>query len=218
MPARAPLGEADCECVHDGWLAQPVNALSSLAYTAAGAALVARARRRRKEEGDGRPGWLGVYGMAIAANGLGGVAYHGPGGPLSRWAHDAALLATLAIMATAEVGEAAGAEVDRRHAAAAAAAGGALAVVPAVSRAAQVGLGMAVAAAEVAAARAGDAGQDRRRVPLLATSAVAVTVHAASRTGGPLCRPEGVVQGHALWHGLTALGLWWWGRFTPSRG
>ena len=217
MPAR-PLGESDCECVHDGWLAQPVNALSSLAYVAAGAALVVEARRRRRRgdgDGDGQPGWLGVYGLATAANGLGGVAYHGPGGPVSRWLHDAALLATFGVMTTAEVGESAGIEVDRRHATAAAAAGAALAVVPSVSRAAQLGLGLGAAAGDVTAGVLGE-GRRHRRVSLGLIWIGAATINAATRTGAPLCRPNSVLQGHAAWHTLTALALWWWGRFTPA--
>ncbi|HEY7073612.1 MAG TPA: hypothetical protein VH479_26035, partial [Acidimicrobiales bacterium] len=148
MPAR-PLGESDCECVHDGWLAQPVNALSSLTYTAAGLALALRARRHRRQrpapspspvdrsaprDHEATPDWLGVYALVTAANGIGGVAYHGPGGPFSRWLHDAALLATEAVVITVEVGEATGTEIDRRHATAAAAAGAALATIPAISR------------------------------------------------------------------------------------
>ncbi len=32
-------------------------------------------------------------------------------------------------------------------------------------------------------------------------------VHATSRTGGPLCRPDSWLQGHAAWHVLAALAL-----------
>jgi hypothetical protein len=221
MPAR-PLGESDCECIHEGWLAQPVNALSSLAYAAAGAALLIRARRRppdnpgRSSRGcDRAPSWLGIYGLATAANGVGGLAYHGPGGPLSRWLHDAALLATLGVVTTAEVGEATGTEIDRRHAAAAAAAGAALAVVPSVSRAAQVGLGLGAAAADVTAGMLGETRRPRH-VSLGLIWIAAAAVNAATRTGGPLCRPRSVLQGHAAWHALTALALWWWGRFITG--
>ena len=213
-----PLGESDCECVHEGWLAQPVNALSSMAYTAAGAALLIRARRRAQDGQDGRdaaPGWLGIYGLATAANGLGGLAYHGLGGPLSRWLHDAALLATLGVVTTAEVGEATGTDIDQRHAAAAAAAGAALAVVPSVSRAAQIGLGLGAAAADVTAGALGDSPHPRR-VSLGLIWIGAGAVNAATRTGAPLCRPRSNLQGHAVWHALTALALWWWGRFTPG--
>lgn len=42
----APLALADCEHVRGGLVGQPANAASCLAYLGAGAALVARARRR----------------------------------------------------------------------------------------------------------------------------------------------------------------------------
>ena len=31
-----------------------------------------------------------------------------------------------------------------------------------------------------------------------------------SRTGAPLCRPDSLLQGHALWHVLTAVGAALW--------
>lgn len=34
-----------------------------------------------------------------------------------------------------------------------------------------------------------------------------VLVHGLSRTGGPLCRPDSLVQGHAAWHALGAAAL-----------
>jgi len=43
---------------------------------------------------------------------------------------------------------------------------------------------------------------------LLVSGAV---VFALSRTGGPLCRPESLLQGHALWHLATAGALAAWG-------
>jgi len=46
----------------------------------------------------------------------------------------------------------------------------------------------------------------------MALMAVAVTVFAVSRTGGPLCHPESLLQGHAFWHGLSAAALWVWER------
>jgi hypothetical protein len=245
MPAR-PLGESDCECVHDGWLAQPVNALSSLTYTAAGIALALRARRHRPRrqppppspvdpaapndheatpdwlgadpiapsDHEATPDWLGVYALVTAANGVGGVAYHGPGGPFSRWLHDAALLATEAVVVTVEVGEATGTEIDRRHAAAAAAVGAALATIPAISRTAQGALGLSAAAADVTAGVMGEG--HPRRAPLAAIWITAAAINATTRTGAPLCRPSSALQGHAAWHALTALALWWWGRFTPA--
>ena len=39
---------------------------------------------------------------------------------------------------------------------------------------------------------------------------VGAAIFTVSRTGGPLCDPESLLQGHAVWHALTAtaLGLW----------
>jgi hypothetical protein len=39
----------------------------------------------------------------------------------------------------------------------------------------------------------------------LATSIVAFTIWTASHGGGPLCRPESLLQGHAVWHVLNAV-------------
>ena len=44
----------------------------------------------------------------------------------------------------------------------------------------------------------------------IASLVVGGVVFALSRTGGPLCQPDSLIQGHGLWHLLTAaaLGLW----------
>jgi hypothetical protein len=208
----AALATADCERIRDGLIGQPANAASSLAYVAAGAALIARARSAPP----GRRAWLVAFGAATAANGVGGVSYHGPGGAASRWVHDTALLATLGLMAFADIEHMAGDTRWHRSALAVVAAGGLLAVAPDASSAAQVVLGAAVAASEgatyVTRRRAGRPGLRRRFAPLVVTGGVAVAIYAASRSGGPLCRPDSLLQGHAAWHVLTALLLWWWGR------
>lgn len=51
------------------------------------------------------------------------------------------------------------------------------------------------------------------------TLAAAGAVHATSRTGGPLCRPDSLLQGHALWHLLSAGAVYAAGRacVTPRR-
>ena len=43
-----------------------------------------------------------------------------------------------------------------------------------------------------------------RRVTSAGLFAAGAAVHRASRTGRLLCRPDSVLQGHALWHVLTA--------------
>ena len=68
-------------------------------------------------------------------------------------------------------------------------------------------------AAEVAVLRAGGPA-----VPAaLALLACAAVLNLVGRTGGPLCRPDALVQGHAAWHVLTAAALWAWGT-ASARG
>jgi hypothetical protein len=84
-----PLGAGDCERLHDGLIAQPVNTASALAYVAVGAWLVGRRQP--------------VFGLAVAAAGIGSVDYHGPGSPAARLVHDGGLYAVVGYVAWAEV-------------------------------------------------------------------------------------------------------------------
>lgn len=68
------LGAGDCEALRDGWWAQPVNSVSSLAFVIAGAWLTARVGRLRP----GQRGAAGAYAGLAVAIGVGSVAYHGP--------------------------------------------------------------------------------------------------------------------------------------------
>jgi hypothetical protein len=44
----------------------------------------------------------------------------------------------------------------------------------------------------------------------VAALAVGVAAYLLGRTGGPLCRPESLLQPHALWHLLTAVAMAAW--------
>lgn len=158
MNGRAHPAACDCERVRKGFLAQPVNAVSSLAYVVVGGELVARAGRSR-------PG-LAAFGALVAVEGAGSVGFHGPGDRASHRIHDLALGGTVAFVAAAEV----------------------VALVRPPRR--------------------------RRRQRQFATTAALLTAAAAinrlSRTGAPLCRPDGLLQGHAAWHVLTAAALRGW--------
>jgi hypothetical protein len=83
------LGAGDCERLHGGLIAQPVNTASALAYVAVGAWLVGR-----RQVG---------FGVAVAAAGLGSVDYHGPGSPAARLLHDGGLYAVVGLVAWREV-------------------------------------------------------------------------------------------------------------------
>src|SRR5215211_669746 len=80
-----PLGAGDCERLHDGLVAQPVNTASALAYVAVGAWLLGRRQA--------------VFGLAVVAAGVGSVDYHGPGSPAARLLHDGGLYAVVGLVA-----------------------------------------------------------------------------------------------------------------------
>ena len=157
------LGAGDCERLHDGLIAQPVNTASALVYVAVGAWLVGRAlpqgaplRRQRL-----------AFGLAVAAAGVGSVDYHGPGSPAARWLHDGSLYAVVGFVAVHEV------------------------------------------ARRVGRVRLTPSRRVAYRVALAATAAGAACWW-LGRTGGPLCDPDSLLQGHAAWHLLTAISLAAW--------
>lgn len=79
----ARMGCSDCERLRDGWLAQPVNALTSLAFVAAAGVVLARTGGpggRRRE--------VLTYSALLALVGAGSVAFHGPQPPGARVMHD----------------------------------------------------------------------------------------------------------------------------------
>jgi hypothetical protein len=84
-----PLGAGDCERLHDGLIAQPVNTASALAYVAVGAWLLGRRQP--------------VFALAVAAAGIGSVDYHGPGSPAARLLHDGGLYAVAGYVTWHEV-------------------------------------------------------------------------------------------------------------------
>ncbi|MGH8997766.1 MAG: hypothetical protein ACRDY7_00040, partial [Acidimicrobiia bacterium] len=65
------FGDTDCEHLRDGLLAQPANALTSLAYVAAGAEVLRQARRARAP-------LAAAGGVALMGVGAGSYAFHGP--------------------------------------------------------------------------------------------------------------------------------------------
>jgi hypothetical protein len=97
------LGAGDCERLHDGLVAQPVNTASALAYVAVGAWLVGRGLRAGAGGRPGRDRRSVAFGLAVAAAGVGSVDYHGPGSPAARLLHDAGLYAVVGLVAWREV-------------------------------------------------------------------------------------------------------------------
>jgi hypothetical protein len=209
------LGAGDCERLHDGLVAQPVNAASALAYVLAGAWL---ARRAWRGGGPARGEAL-AFGLAVAAAGVGSVDFHGTGSPAARWLHDAGLQAAVSFVAVHDLAllAGAGARVVPAWTGAAGGGGALLALAPGAGGGLTAGLGLLVAGAEVAAGRRGlRAGWSPRRRGAYRAAVVAVAAGSAcwllGRTGGPWCDPDSPLQPHAAWHLLTAFALAAWGR------
>lgn len=99
------VAASDCERIRPGLIGQPANTLSSLAFVAV-AVPIARAARNRHQ-----PAWLAVA-LAAGVEGLGSVAYHGPGGRRAKTLHDVGLVALVATVAVAVGRE--GTPVERR--------------------------------------------------------------------------------------------------------
>jgi hypothetical protein len=81
----AVLGDSDCEAFQSGFLVQPVNAWSSVAYVVVGLWFVWWAFRLPTAQ---RTPAL-VYAVGLAASGVGSVLYHGPQGWGAQFLHDA---------------------------------------------------------------------------------------------------------------------------------
>jgi hypothetical protein len=177
------LGAGDCERLHDGLIAQPVNTVSALAYVAVGAWLVGRGLRSGAAglASPGRPATV-AFGVAVAAAGLGSVDYHGPGSPAARFLHDGGLYAVVGLVAWHEVARRVGRARRGR------------AELP---------------WSELPWAR----WAPRRRTAYLAALGAAGAGMAcwwAGRTASPWCDPDSLLQGHAAWHllGAAALACW----------
>ena len=94
------LGAGDCERLHDGLIAQPVNTASALALVAVGAWLAGRGLGAGARPA--RPAAV-AFGVAVAAAGIGSVDYHGPGSPAARLLHDGGLYAVVGLVVWREV-------------------------------------------------------------------------------------------------------------------
>jgi hypothetical protein len=210
-------GGGDCEALRPGLIAQPVNAATSLAYLAAGVDLLVRAVRARDHAAESAV--ADVFAVLLVANGLGGVAFHGPGNRSAKWLHDVALTGTLSFVILNDV--ALLVRLPGRHQLAAlaiaiAGLGAILAYRPGHTNAASAAAGGTAAGLElVVAATASSNGRSHQRLARRRAAGLlggATIVNLLSRTGGPLCRPGSAVQGHGVWHVLTAMALRAWAR------
>jgi Ceramidase len=217
------LARADCERVGAGALAQPVNTISSLAYLLAGLWILGLSTRS-----PGRRVELIVFGVAVALNAVGGLAFHGVQTSGARWIHDVSILAVLAFV----VAFGAARLLDRSTAWTIAAFGGglaALAVVvavwPGTVQALSAVLALTAGATEVAEyrhevpalRREGLTARRLARLSVLAVLGLASLAFLVGRTDAWLCNPESTFQWHAIWHVLSAaaMALYAYGAIEP---
>jgi hypothetical protein len=192
----------DCERIRAGLLAQPVNTLSAAGYLLAGGWLL---RMRGRPDVPRRYRW---FAAAVAANGVGSGLYHGAGWAASGWCHDVAAISAPVFVAVDGLGSLRDWPDRTVTRVALVTTGFAAAAVLARPATNPVLLTAVTAAglAEVAARRPAGRG----RVVMLGALAVALPAYLLGRSGGPLCRPDSLLQPHALWHLLTAAAMAGW--------
>jgi hypothetical protein len=210
--AAAGAGVGDCEAIRAGLLHQPANAISSLALVLAAAWIAGRASRMPDERPE-----LFALAAIVAANGLTSFAFHGPLLGSARWWHDLAALAIPLFVAVHDIGLVRDVSVRSRLRAigiGVVVLGALLALRPQLLMplgfvgAGDAGIG------ELAAYRAGYRPRPGQATPpqlaawglVLAVLALAGLAFLLGRSASPWCDPESLLQAHAAWHLLVAVG------------
>jgi len=206
------IGDTDCEAFRRGFFAQPANVTSSFTFLIVGGALALWAAR----QAPGRRLLPLIYAALVAANGVGGALFHGPAWTGSAWLHDMALAGTLIFillydvralrpMTTLQLLGAGGVAL--------AVVGMTLAGVPQAANLINAVFVALVLGTELVAARPRYSYRKARQAyaVLVAALIVGVAANLLSRTGGPLCARDSLLQGHALWHICMAIALGAWG-------
>jgi hypothetical protein len=208
---------ADCEFLAAGFLAQPINAVSSLAFVVAGFLLFLAGTR-----GGFRGPLAAAFSATLVAVGIGSVAFHGPGGVVADWVHDGSITALLVLIGAAEIGSAIGWH-QRRVVWAWAVVSAVLWSVEWIWSGAGDTLNAPLAAFAVVGVlvtqKASAPAPEERTGGILAGLTIlglGGLIMLLSRTGGPLCAPNSVLQGHAIWHVLAASGIFVYARFRTA--
>ena len=199
-------GDCSCEAFSSGLVVQPINTVSSLALVFAGIALLwftpAAARNRRR--------W-GAFAATAIGLGIGSAAFHASmtewGGWLDLLGIHVFLGYVLAV-GLAELGD----RSDRWLFRVVGIAGGAGAVVlwlmdNGLGRYTAIALVIGIAVVEWRIARRGLRQQGRWLWWATGGFVAGLSLQWLGRGGGAWCDPERLVQPHALWHVLAAIGV-----------
>lgn len=204
-------GSGDCEARIATW-GQPVLFASSAAYIVTALFVLWWASRHTSRNAPLAAGQVWAFAIGLVAAGLGSMDYHGPALGPEPLLHDAGLALALIAAVSIDLSQL-GVWPRLRTPVLVALTVGAIAiiaVVPTISPALAAVAAVGLIITEITVYRRGL----RTLRPALFAGCAALglgaVIFAASRTGGPLCDPESLLQGHAVWHLLTAsaLGLW----------
>ena len=137
-------------------------------------------------------------GVLVAAIGVGSIAFHGPMPIWGEFVHDLSIVLTLVWVLLVETRRTRFWHLGFGLAAA-------TSITPTVADPVQAVLAVGVLAA-VSLQRA----QRPYRLQAIAILALGSVVGTLSRTGGPLCEPDSLWQGHGFWHlsAATSLAIW----------
>ena len=199
------IGESDCETISSGFLAQPINAISSLAFTVIGLVAIWWATQA---EGNERAVRI-AFGMLMVLTGLGSVMFHGPQGPGSQFGHDVTFLVTVWFVAIVNLAGAL--RWKRRVEWGVFAVGGllltvALVLSPGLTNMLMILTVVSLIVSDVTLHRKGQI-RTRWYVVSIVAIVAAVSMFLLGRTGAPLCDPDSLFQGHGVWHLLGAISL-----------
>lgn len=199
------LGETDCEVIRDGFLLQPANAISSLAFSVVGLLIAASAVQAAGHERRVRV----VFGALLVLTGVGSFLFHGPQNPGSHFLHDITFLATVWFLAVMNLNDAYGWWEGNGWVAWLGGTGvlGILLIVfPASTNLLTVGIIVALVITDIAIQRKGGI-IGAWYVAALVALVIAVGLMIAGRTGSPLCDPDSGLQAHGGWHVFVAVAL-----------
>lgn len=196
-----------CELYSDSFWGQPVTGVTSLAFVISGAAILTGRR--------GREGRV-PFALLVIGIGVGSFIQHGPNPWWQAWAHDLPLAGTLAFVAMDAASDLTGRRLSPLWW-----------IVPSAAMVPIVWLGPEFSIAGQSALATAAIGLNLLRARarpglrrLLLTSLGILGTGALIGTLGDrtsLCRPDSLLQGHAAWHILAALALWWLAPAIGSR-
>ncbi|CAN5219161.1 hypothetical protein BH18ACT5_BH18ACT5_11860 [soil metagenome] len=174
---------ADCEAIGSGFLGQPANALTTVAFVLVGLWILYAHPGAR---------WTGI---ALMATGIGSFLFHGPMPSGNEWAHDVSLAWLLAMVAGA------GTRWERlTRLPTLALVGLIVALAPAAADPLAVLLSVVAIVSTVR--------HTRNMAPLALAGAVGIYGRLGA-TAGPLCNPTSWWQPHGIWHIAAALAVGW---------